>query len=135
MEDLVLPGDLSWLEDDLFEVDAIRNVPIECYEQGLSTRMPIHVEPLEEPILDDLGFDGHDLHASYSPSPKRKNDESSSKVRSKKKMRKFAALLRDEDDEIEDLTLPPHTDTALNIDDCDDIHVGMDGYDNYDLEE
>ncbi|XP_062027643.1 uncharacterized protein LOC133743660 isoform X1 [Rosa rugosa] len=139
VEDPVLPGDLSWLEEDLFEVDAIRNVPIECYEQGLSTRVPIHVEPLEEPILDDvpildddLGFDEH---AAYSPSPKRKNDESSSKVRSKKKMRKLAALLRDEDHEIEDLTLPPHTDAALDIDDCDDIHVGVDGYDDYELEE
>ncbi|PRQ60520.1 hypothetical protein RchiOBHm_Chr1g0382201 [Rosa chinensis] len=51
-------------------------------------------------------------------------------------MRKLAALiLRDEDDEIEDLTLPPYTDAALISDDCNDINVGVDAYDDYDLEE
>ncbi|PRQ60141.1 hypothetical protein RchiOBHm_Chr1g0377971 [Rosa chinensis] len=50
-------------------------------------------------------------------------------------MRKLAALLMDEDDEIEDLTLPPYTHAALINDDCNDINVGVDGYDDYDLEE
>ena len=42
-------------------------------------------------------------------------------------MKKIAALLRDDEDEREDLTLPPHT-NAFNIDDCDDIPVGVTGF-------
>ena len=68
----ILPHDLSWMEKDLFEVDVIRNVPIDCYEQDLSTRVSIHVVPLEEPILiDEPNLDDHNLHASYSPPSKR----------------------------------------------------------------
>lgn len=52
------------------------------------------------------------------------------KSKSKKKMKTLDSLLRNED-EIEDLTLHPHID-ALNIDDCNDIHVGVSGYDDED---
>ena len=84
VDDPIFPSDLSWLEKDLFEVDAIRNVPIECYEHDLSTRVPIRMVPLEEPILDDEpifddepNLDDHNLHASYSPPSKRRkpNDD------------------------------------------------------------
>lgn len=82
VEDPILPNDLSWLEEGVFEVEAIRNVPIECYEQNLSTRVPICVEPLDEPTIDDVPLSDDDMRfdePSYAPSSKRKNVESSSK--------------------------------------------------------
>ncbi|XP_050387733.1 uncharacterized protein LOC126804020 [Argentina anserina] len=120
VEDPILPNDLSWLEEGVFEVEAIRNVPIECYEQNLSTRVPICVELLDEPTIDDVPLSDDDMRfdePSYAPSSKRKNVESSSKEKSKskKKMKTLDSLLRNED-EIEDLILHPHID-ALNIDD------------------
>ena len=82
VEDPILPNDLSWLEEGVFEVEAIRNVLIECYEQNLSTRVPICVEPLDEPTIDDVLLSDDDMRfdePSYAPSSKRKNVESSSK--------------------------------------------------------
>ena len=105
VDDPIFPSDLSWLENDIFEVDAIRNVPIECYEQQLSTWVPIRVEPLEEPILndepildgepilddelnldDEPNLDDHNIHASYSPPSRRRNpnDDNSSKYQTSK---------------------------------------------------
>lgn len=86
VEDPILPGDLSWLEEDVFEVDAIRNVPIDCYEHNLSTRVPISVEPLDEPVMDDelvldedMGLDEPPYPPSTNKSNKRKSDEGPSK--------------------------------------------------------
>ncbi|XP_050384958.1 uncharacterized protein LOC126801595 [Argentina anserina] len=104
VEDPIFPDDLSWLEE---------------YEPTID----------DVPLLDDdMRFD----EPSYAPSSKKKNVKSSSKEisKSKNKMKILDALLRNED-EIEDLTLHPHIDT-LNIDDCNDIHVDVSGYDDED---
>ena len=56
------------------------------------------------------------------------------KGRSKKKMKRLDMLLRDE---IEDLTLPSRTNAFDNDDndDSDDIHVGVGGYEDDDMDE
>ena len=57
-----------------------------CYEHNLSTRVPICVEPLEEPVMDDelvldedMGLDEPLDPPSTDKSNKRKSDEGPSK--------------------------------------------------------